>query len=103
MILAQMVVLNETYHPHNIQFILKNVTRTINDEWADSYATREKGLALRQGRYDELNVFFESGLMAGDKSTGICSFPVKDPVETGEDGTPWARVTLSMTLQRSGK
>lgn len=90
MVLAQMVVLNETYHPHNIQFILKNVTRTINDEWADSYGTREKGLALRQGRYDELNIFFESGLMAGDKSTGLCSFPVKDPVKTGEDGTPWA-------------
>ncbi|KAJ4122815.1 hypothetical protein NW768_010260 [Fusarium equiseti] len=90
MINDQMEVLNETYHPHNIQFILKNVTRTINDEWADSYGTREKGLALRQGRYDDLNIFFESGLMAGDKSTGICSFPVKDTVKTGEDGTPWA-------------
>ncbi|KAF5268263.1 hypothetical protein FOXYS1_849 [Fusarium oxysporum] len=39
---------------------------------------------------DELNVFFESGLMTGDKSTGLCTFPVKDPVKTGEDGTPWA-------------
>ncbi|KAH6871437.1 hypothetical protein B0T10DRAFT_372871, partial [Thelonectria olida] len=38
----------------------------------------------------ELWLLFEPGLMRDGVSTGICSFPVEDPVKTGEDGTPWA-------------
>ncbi|EXL39338.1 hypothetical protein FOCG_18055 [Fusarium oxysporum f. sp. radicis-lycopersici 26381] len=86
----QMKVLNETYAPHNIQFVLKNITRTVNDKWAANDLSKDKSLALRQGGYDELNIYFETGLMAEDVSTGICTFPVKDPVHEGEDGTPYA-------------
>ncbi|KAL5603896.1 hypothetical protein FOVSG1_006646 [Fusarium oxysporum f. sp. vasinfectum] len=83
-------VLNVTYAPHNIQFVLKNITRTVNDKWAANDLSKDKSLALRQGGYDELNNYFETGLMAEDVSTGICTFPVKDPVHEGEDGTPYA-------------
>ncbi|RYP91515.1 hypothetical protein DL770_002361 [Monosporascus sp. CRB-9-2] len=74
------------------QFVLRNITWTINDFWAEDAfnAQKEKGLTLRQGGYDELNIYFETGLMAGDKSTGVCSFPVEDPVNEGEEGTPYA-------------
>ncbi|KAF4460336.1 metalloprotease 1 [Fusarium albosuccineum] len=86
----QMKVLNETFLPHNIQFVVKNVSHTVNDKWASATRLREKDLALRQGNYDELNIYFETGLMREGSVTGICSFPVEDPVNTGINGTSWA-------------
>ncbi|KAF3801805.1 Extracellular metalloprotease [Colletotrichum gloeosporioides] len=51
---------------------------------------KEKAEALRQGGYDELNIYFETGMMTNTGSaTGICSFPVEDPWNTGINGTSW--------------
>ncbi|KAF9873292.1 metalloprotease mep1 [Colletotrichum karsti] len=86
----QMRVLNETFAPHNIQFVVKNTTRTVNDDWTRQARIKEKAEALRQGGYDDLNIYFETGLMTNPNSaTGICSFPVEDPWNTGINGTSW--------------
>lgn len=85
-----MRVLNETFLPHNIQFAVKNISHTVNDEWAAVTRDREKALALRQGGYDELNIYFETGLIKEGSITGICSWAVEDPENTGINGTSWA-------------
>ncbi|KAL6360586.1 hypothetical protein LRP88_06292 [Fusarium phalaenopsidis] len=88
--LADQVILNETFAPHRIQFVVKDVTHTVNDKWASVTRFREKDLALRQGNYDDLNIYFETGLMTEGSVTGVCSWPVEDPVNTGINGTSWA-------------
>ncbi|RSM18329.1 hypothetical protein CDV31_002848 [Fusarium ambrosium] len=90
MLADQMKVLNETFAPHRIQFVVKDVTHTVNDKWASVTRFREKDLALRQGNYDDLNIYFETGLMNEGSVTGICSWPVEDPANTGINGTSWA-------------
>lgn len=85
-----MRVLNETFLPHDIQFVVKDVSHTVNDEWASRARIREKALALRKGAYDELNIYFDTGLMREGSATGLCSFPVEDPENTGINGTSWA-------------
>ncbi|OHW96414.1 metalloprotease [Colletotrichum incanum] len=86
----QMRVLNETFAPHKIQFAVKSVSHTINNVWASSTRNRDKALTLRQGGYDELNLFFESGIgRSPDQVTGLCEFPVQDPTNTGMNGTSW--------------
>ncbi|TEA17751.1 Extracellular metalloprotease [Colletotrichum sidae] len=90
MISDQMRVLNETFAPHNIQFAVKSTSHTVNDAWTRQARIKEKAEALRQGAYDELNIYFETGLMTNPNSaTGICSFPVEDPWNTGINGTSW--------------
>ncbi|KAF6829291.1 metalloprotease 1 [Colletotrichum plurivorum] len=90
MIDDQMRVLNETFAAHNIQFVVRNTTHTVNDAWTRQARIREKAEALRQGGYDELNIYFETGLMTNPGSaTGLCSFPVEDPWNTGINGTSW--------------
>ncbi|GJC91113.1 extracellular metalloprotease MGG_08041 [Colletotrichum liriopes] len=87
---GQMRVLNETFAPHNIQFVVKNLTHTVNDAWTRQARIKDKAEALRQGAYDDLNIYFETGLMTNPNSaTGICSFPVEDPWNTGINGTSW--------------
>ncbi|KAF4916971.1 Extracellular metalloprotease [Colletotrichum viniferum] len=87
---AHMRVLNETFAPHNIQFVVKNTSHTVNDAWTRQARIKEKAEALRQGGYDELNIYFETGMMTNAGSaTGICSFPVEDPWNTGINGTSW--------------
>lgn len=85
-----MKVLNETYAPHRIQFVVKDITHTVNDTWATTTRYPDKDRALRQGAYDELNIYFESGLVKEGSVTGICGFPVEDPENTGINGTSWA-------------
>lgn len=86
-----MRVLNETFAPHNIQFVLQNVSHTVNDEWATSTRNKDKSVALRRGNYDDLNIFFESRVgTRPDTITGLCEFPVQDPANTGINGTSWA-------------
>ncbi|TDZ75029.1 Extracellular metalloprotease [Colletotrichum trifolii] len=90
MISDQMRVLNETFAPHNIQFAVKSTSHTVNDAWTRQARIKEKAEALRQGAYDELNIYFETGLMTNPNSaTVICSFPVEDPWNTGINGTSW--------------
>ncbi|KAK2007129.1 metalloprotease 1, partial [Colletotrichum eremochloae] len=90
MIDDQMRVLNETFAPHNIQFVVRDVTHTVNDAWTRELRIKEKAEALRRGAYDDLNIYFETGLMMNPNSvTGLCSFPVEDPWNTGINGTSW--------------
>lgn len=85
-----MRVLNETFAPHNIQFAVQAVSHTINTAWASTTRHKDKALALRRGGYDELNLFFESGVgRVPGFVTGLCEFPVADPVNTGMNGTSW--------------
>ncbi|KAL3299882.1 metalloprotease 1 [Colletotrichum asianum] len=85
-----MRVLNETFAPHNIQFVVRNTSHTVNDAWTRQARIKEKAEALRNGGYDELNIYFETGMMTNAGSaTGICSFPVEDPWNTGINGTSW--------------
>ncbi|EWZ79867.1 hypothetical protein FOWG_16029 [Fusarium oxysporum f. sp. lycopersici MN25] len=91
MLEGQIKVLNETFAPHGIQFVVKNVTHTLDTKWASATRLREKDLALRQVNYEELNIYFETGLMTTEGSViVICSLPVEDPVNTGINGTSWA-------------
>lgn len=88
-----MRVLNETYAPHDIQFVLRDVTHTVNDEWASTLYWEDnidKSKALRRGSYGELNIYLESGLMQGDISTGICAMPVGNPSVDSGFGAPWS-------------
>ncbi|KAK1976343.1 metalloprotease 1 [Colletotrichum cereale] len=90
MIDDQMRVLNETFAPHNIQFVVRDVSHTVNDAWTRQARIREKAEALRRGAYDDLNIYFETDLMTEPNSaTGLCSFPVEDPWDTGVNGTSW--------------
>ncbi|KAK1580732.1 uncharacterized protein LY79DRAFT_691847 [Colletotrichum navitas] len=82
----QIRVLNETFAPHNIQFVVRDVTHTVNDAWTVQARIKEKAEALHQGAYDDLNIF-ETGLMKPNSVTGLCSFPVEDPWNTGINGT----------------
>ncbi|KAJ0132657.1 Uncharacterized protein HZ326_24256 [Fusarium oxysporum f. sp. albedinis] len=67
------------------------VTGKVLEGQASATRLREKDLALRQGNYDELNIYFETGLMTTEGSViGICGFPVEYPVNTGINGTSWA-------------
>lgn len=87
----QMRVLNETYAPHRIQFTVAAVSHSVNDSWTTQARIREKALALRRGGYDALNLYLDTGLMTNPGSaTGLCSFPVADPVGSGINGTSWA-------------
>lgn len=83
-----MVVLNERFAPHNIQFTVKNTTHTVNDAWANSIRHADKAKALRQGAYDDLNLYFTSGLV-NDEMTGFCEFPDPDPRKNGINGTSY--------------
>lgn len=85
-----MRVLNETYAPHNIQFTVASISHSVNDSWTTQARIRDKVLALREGGYDDLNLYFDTGLMTNPNSaTGLCSFPVSDPINTGINGTSW--------------
>ncbi|KAI9152327.1 Epoxide hydrolase srdG [Paramyrothecium foliicola] len=87
----QLKVLNDTFSPHRIQFIVQEVTYTINDEWASSTRNRNKQVALRRGGYDELNLYFETGVgRKADSISGLCEFPVEDPLNSGMNGTSWS-------------
>ena len=83
-----MEVLNEAFAPHRIGFTVKNTTFTVNDEWADRVLHADKAKALRQGKYDELNIYFDSGMIGGTL-TGWCEFPNEDPLNNGINGTSY--------------
>ncbi|KAF3217204.1 hypothetical protein TWF106_008042 [Orbilia oligospora] len=76
---AQFNALNRDFKDTGISFVLKDVTRTVNKEWAtfsvdndskDVEYTMKK--ALRQGSYAALNVYYRP---LGDGLLGICVFP----------------------------
>lgn len=66
-----MKALNDHWKPSGFQFLLKNTTRTINQDWAtDKDQLRMKKL-LRQGTYKSLNLYF----LAKMKYLGYCYLP----------------------------
>jgi hypothetical protein len=65
--------MNDEYKPHNIQFNLINITRTVNVDWAQDNDRKAKWKATRQGDYKTLNVYFQHRLFF--RETGICYFP----------------------------
>jgi hypothetical protein len=77
---AQLNTLNAAYAPHNFQFSLKGVTRTINAQWAadDNGYEMTMKRALRKGTYRTLNVYFLPDM---GSNLGYCYFP--DSVSSG--------------------
>ncbi|EWY81903.1 hypothetical protein FOYG_16108 [Fusarium oxysporum NRRL 32931] len=48
MLEGQIKVLNETFTPRDIQFVVKNVTHIVDTKWVSATRLREKDLTLRQ-------------------------------------------------------
>lgn len=97
-----MRVLNETYAPPRIQFTVASISHSVNDSWTAQARIRDKVLALRRGGYDDLNLYFDTGLMTNaDSATGLCSFPVADLVNThGHQRDVVARVGRVLCVPR---
>ncbi|KAF3915469.1 Ulilysin [Orbilia brochopaga] len=79
---GQLDRLNYDYDQVGISFNLKNITRTISEEFAndpDEEGTKMKK-ALRQGSYAALNIYFRP---LGQGLLGICVFP--EDIEVGSD------------------
>ncbi|KAF2754152.1 extracellular metalloprotease [Pseudovirgaria hyperparasitica] len=72
----QIEVINENYGVHNITFTLKNVSRTVNEEWATQDTNGPMQEALHQGDYATLNLY----IVSDRRYLGICQFP-EEPTE----------------------
>ena len=74
MLSAQLDALNRAYAPHQIQFVLKGTTRTVNANWAVDGNGYEMAMKreLRRGTYGSLNVYFLRDL---GSNLGYCYFP----------------------------
>lgn len=72
----QLQVLNDDYAASNVTFVLKNTTRTVNKAWATDSSEMAMKIALRQGDYKTLNVYFLSDLSG---LLGYCYFPTTAP------------------------
>ncbi|KAL2118670.1 hypothetical protein VTJ04DRAFT_8330 [Mycothermus thermophilus] len=74
MLYDQLDVLNAAYAPHGFQFNLKEITRTVNAQWAvdgNGYEMTMKR-QLRKGSYAALNIYFLKDL---GSNMGYCYFP----------------------------
>ncbi|GME64885.1 hypothetical protein GTA08_BOTSDO08383 [Neofusicoccum parvum] len=90
MLQDQLSVLTSTFAPHNITFNLLATTFTTNDSWAAVIQHRDMSLALRRGDYATLNIYFQTGMSGVPGGiTGLCNFPVADPLGTGINGTSY--------------
>lgn len=77
MVEEQIRVMNKAYADSRFSFNTKNITFTVNDAWAtalDGPIELEYKKALRQGTYQDLNLFFLSDLGGG--LLGFCYLPV---------------------------
>lgn len=75
-----MRVLNNEYQWSGISFNTKSIDYSVNDTWAsalDGPIEIEYKQALRQGSYDDLNLYFLSDLGGG--LLGFCYFPESNP------------------------
>lgn len=66
--------MNEAYAPHQIQFVHKGTTRTVNSAWAADGNGNEMTMkkALRKGTYRTLNIYFLKDM---GSNLGYCYFP----------------------------
>ncbi|KAF2478639.1 hypothetical protein BDY17DRAFT_55756 [Neohortaea acidophila] len=76
MVSAQLGELNKAYNPYGISFDLKATTWTVNDAWATTDLSDAQN-ALRQGTYDNLNIYFHTDLSGG--LLGTCTLPAQLP------------------------
>ncbi|KAF2671437.1 hypothetical protein BT63DRAFT_469262 [Microthyrium microscopicum] len=92
-VIQQLVALNNGFASTGIQFDLRNFTTNINATWATANNTDveiEMKIALRQGGYDSLNLYFLSDwnpmykpLRGFNTSYGVCSYPETRPLTQG--------------------
>ena len=76
----QIGVLNTAYNPYGISFTLANTSFTTNDVWAVAATDADMNAlktALRQGTYQDLNIYFHTDLSGGN--LGTCTLPAQVP------------------------
>lgn len=85
----QLSVLNGIFDPINITLNLLGTTFTTNDNWAYGKNDTEMKLALRNGTYDTLNMYFQTNLEGnntdGDGTSttlGFCTYPTSGVTNT---------------------
>ncbi|KAF9569744.1 zincin [Agrocybe pediades] len=93
-IISQLVVLNQTFAPTGMSFILKEVTLTLNEDWfsrAGPFSTSnlqdEMKSSLRKGGVADLNIYslgFETGDVEG--LLGYSTFPRDYEQRPSDDG-----------------
>ena len=75
----QMRVLNAKYSKAGFEFSIRNVSYTVNEDWANGETLKLEAdpmkALLSQGTYADLNLYFLSGLLAKQEAYGICSWP----------------------------
>ena len=89
----QIAALNSAYNPANIAFTLKSTSYTVRDDWAtDANSTNMKN-SLRQGKYTDLNIYFQSNLSsapykysAASTLLGYCTLPTNMTYPNGHGG-----------------
>ncbi|KAI9815739.1 MAG: hypothetical protein M1827_002135 [Pycnora praestabilis] len=69
----QLSILTQSYAPQNIDFALRNITRTINDTWATDGDDTNMKVTLRQGTYNALNIYFQTQL--ANSILGLTTLP----------------------------
>lgn len=83
MVSNQIKVMNEAYKSTGFTFTLRGADYTVQDSWAQASAGSDEEIqmkqVLRQGGYDDLNLYFLSDL--GDGLLGFCYFPTPNPSE----------------------
>ncbi|EFQ34649.1 metalloprotease MEP1 [Colletotrichum graminicola M1.001] len=69
--------------------LIMTYLHVVEDEAHRGPASRRRPRPSAKGAYDDLNIYFETGFMKPNSVTGLCSFPVEDPWNTGINGTSW--------------
>ncbi|PNP49465.1 hypothetical protein THARTR1_09787 [Trichoderma harzianum] len=73
-IYSQLQVLSSDYQPANISFTLKTIDRTINETWANGTDLELMWYSVRNGSYNDLNLWFIPTL----HTLGLCTVPTAD-------------------------
>ncbi|KAI0444920.1 hypothetical protein F4803DRAFT_510276 [Xylaria telfairii] len=69
----QMKVLSNSYESHGITFKRAGTTRTVNAAWAQGNNSDEMKAKLRNGSYNDLNIYLHHSLPGN--AAGVCTFP----------------------------
>ncbi|MCJ1350718.1 MAG: hypothetical protein MMC33_000699 [Icmadophila ericetorum] len=94
MIANQFGVLEVEFAALPLTFELKNVTASVNDDWATGAADDAMKMALRMGNYSALNIYFQTNLStdpsdsADTQLLGYCTLPSNVTYEPCPDCPP---------------
>ncbi|KAI8629957.1 hypothetical protein F5Y19DRAFT_484437 [Xylariaceae sp. FL1651] len=69
----QVTVLNDNYNSHGITFKHAGTTRTVDAAWAQGQGVEAMKAKLRQGSYDDVNIYVQPSLGGG--AAGVCTLP----------------------------